>query len=206
MQKNNSHLHETSLSVICKLWEASEYKDEDTSIHAARISYFCRLIGLASGMSDDEANLLLLASSMHDVGKIGIPNRVLLKPMELDNKEWIVMKAHTTIGAEIIGNHTSDTLRMAKIIALTHHERWDGMGYPNGLRGEKIPLFGRIVAISDVFDALTTVRPYKKAWNEEEAIEAIKKGSGTQFDPSLVPLFLQVVPIIKNIKHIHNDA
>ncbi|UCB44923.1 MAG: HD domain-containing protein [Spirochaetota bacterium] len=170
------------------------------------MSYFSRLIGLAYGMTDEEANLLLLASSMHDVGKIGIPDSVLLKPMELDNNEWTAMKAHTTIGAEIIGNHNSVAFRMAKIIALTHHERWDGTGYPNGLRGEKIPFFGRIVAISDVFDALTTVRPYKKAWSEEEAVEAIKMGSGSQFDPSLVPLFLDVVPVIKNMKKNFNNA
>jgi len=175
-------------------------------MHALRMSIVCRLIGLACGMPHNDADLLFRASYMHDLGKKEIPDSVLLKPGKLDSDEWTVMKAHTTLGARIIGDHFSEPQRTAKIIALTHHERWDGRGYPRGLSGEQIPLMGRIVAICDVFDALTNNRPYKRAWSEEEAIEAIKKGSGSHFDPALTFAFLEAYPEIRRTKQGRTDS
>src|SRR5690606_372734 len=137
---------------------------------------------------------------MHDVGKIGIPDAILQKNGKLDEAEWQVMRQHAQIGAEIIGEHPSGLLRMARSIALTHHEKWDGSGYPNGLKGEEIPMEGRIVAIADVFDALTSVRPYKPAWPLEEALEFLRRESGRHFDPALVELFLGQLPAILEVK------
>ena len=137
---------------------------------------------------------------MHDVGKIGIPDAVLRKPGKLDDDEWVVMREHVRIGAEIIGEHPSGLLRMARSIALTHHEKWDGSGYPNGLRGEEIAIEGRIVAIADVFDALTSERPYKRAWSVEDAIALLREQSGRHFDPSLVELFISQMPAVLEVK------
>ena len=137
---------------------------------------------------------------MHDVGKIGIPDRILQKPGPLDPDEWKVMQSHVTIGAEIIGEHAGGMLALARQIALTHHEKYDGSGYPNGLAGEDIPLVGRIVAIADVFDALTSIRPYKKAWTEEEAVNFLREQKGRHFDPQLVDLFAAEMPAIREVR------
>lgn len=173
-----------------------EDHDTGTGEHVSRMSLTSRLIGLRYGMTDREADLLSIAAGMHDLGKTEVPVSLLLKPGKLDRYEWAVMKTHTTLGADIIGDGRSEPFKTARIVALTHHERWDGRGYPNGLRGEQIPLHARIVAISDVFDALTSERPYKRAWSGREAAEEIKRGSGSHFDPSLVQLFLAVYPEI----------
>jgi putative two-component system response regulator len=165
------------------------------------MSLTSRLIGISFGMTGQEADLLSFAAGMHDLGKTEVPVSLLLKPGKLDRDEWDVMKTHTTLGAEIIGDGRSEPFKTARIVALTHHERWDGRGYPNGLRGEQIPLHARIVAISDVFDALTSVRPYKKAWSEQEAAEEIRRGSGSHFDPSLVSVFFEVFPEIHKAIH-----
>lgn len=180
--------------------------DNGTLEHVVRMSLISRLIGLTCGMTDREVDLLYLAAEMHDLGKMVIPVSLLLKPGKLDRYEWAVMKTHTTIGADIIGDRGSEPLKTAKLVALTHHERWDGNGYPKGLHGEQIPLMGRIVTICDVFDALTNERPYKKAWSEEEAIEVIKKGSGSHFDPLLVNAFLEVIPDIHRVKTEYTDG
>ena len=169
------------------------------------MSQFCQLTGREYGLLQEEQILLLNASPMHDVGKIGIPDRILLKPGKLDAEEWEIMKTHTTIGGLIIGNHPSELLRTARLIALTHHERWDGSGYPNGLKGENIPIYGRITAIADVFDALTSKRPYKEAWTVEDSLEEIKHGSGSHFDPKVVESFLSAMPEILKIRSEHQD-
>ena len=143
---------------------------------------------------------MLNASPMHDIGKIGIPDRILLKPGKLDAEEWEIMKTHSSIGADILSGHDSDLMNMARVIALTHHEKWDGSGYPMGLSGDDIPIVGRIVAVADVFDALTSERPYKHAWPVEEAVEEIINGSGKHFDPELVEIFQKVLPTILDIK------
>ena len=145
--------------------------------------------------------MLLNASPMHDIGKIGIPDHILLKPGKLDPHEWEIMKTHSAIGAEILSGDDSELLKMASIIALSHHEKWDGGGYPNNLKGEEIPLVGRIVAIADVFDALTSVRPYKEAWTLAATMEYIDGNRGKHFDPRLVDIFHQRFAEILAIKN-----
>jgi putative two-component system response regulator len=137
---------------------------------------------------------------MHDVGKIGIPDHIMLKPGKLDDEEWKVMRQHPAMGAAIIGDHKDELLHVARQIALTHHEKWDGSGYPMGMKGEAIPVFGRIIAIADVFDALTSVRPYKKAWSVEAAVAMIQEGAGSHFDPGLMAPFAAALPEILRIK------
>jgi len=193
-------LRATRLEIVQRLGLASEYKDNETGLHVIRMSHFARILGIAAGMNENEADDLLHAAPMHDVGKIGIPDRILQKPGPLDPDEWKVMQSHVTIGAEIIGEHAGGMLALARQIALTHHEKYDGSGYPNGLAGEDIPLVGRIVAIADVFDALTSIRPYKKAWTEEEAVNFLREQKGRHFDPQLVDLFAAEMPAIREVR------
>lgn len=164
------------------------------------MSHYSQTLAKALGHSEEIAEKILHASPMHDIGKIGIPDRILQKPGKLDPEEWEIMKTHPTIGAEIIGDHDSSLLQMAKSIALNHHEKWDGSGYPNGIKGDTIPIEARIVTIADVFDALTTERPYKKAWSIEDAVNHIRKGAGSHFDPGLVPIFLNLMPELLEIR------
>jgi len=194
-------LNETQREIIRRLGRAGEYKDNETGLHVILMSHYSRLIGLASGMNKVQADLLLNTAPMHDIGKIGIPDRILLKPGKLDDNEWKIMKQHTTFGGEIIGKHSSELLVEARIVALTHHEKWNGKGYPKGMKGKKIPLLGRIVAIADVFDALTSERPYKKAWPVEKALNLIKEESGQHFCPKLVSSFLEALPEILKIRN-----
>jgi len=193
-------LRESRLEIVQRLGLAAEYKDNETGLHVIRMSHFSRILGLAAGMTELDADDLLHAAPMHDVGKIGIPDRILQKPGPLDPDEWKIMQSHATIGAEIIGEHPNGMLALARNIALTHHEKWDGSGYPKGLKGEEIPLEGRITAIADVFDALTSVRPYKKAWTEEEALDFLVQQKGKHFDPALVDLFIGQMPAIRAIR------
>jgi len=193
-------LRASRLEIVQRLGLAAEYKDNETGLHVIRMSHFARVLGIAAGLTEQEADDLLHAAPMHDVGKIGIPDRVLQKPGPLDADEWKVMQGHVNIGAEIIGEHSSGMLALARNIALTHHEKYDGSGYPNGLKGDQIPLEGRICAIADVFDALTSVRPYKKAWSEEEAIDFLRQQKAKHFDPALVELFIEQMPAIRAIR------
>lgn len=189
VQERTAELQHTRLEIIRKLGRASEFKDKATGSHIERMSHYCRVIGAACGLDAQTNNLLFLAAPMHDVGKIGVPDSVLLKPGKLTEDEFFTIKKHTLIGAEIIGEHPSGLLHISHTIALTHHERWDGMGYPHGLRGIEIPLVGRIAAIADVFDALTSRRPYKEPWPHAQALAYILENSGTQFDPVVVVAF-----------------
>jgi putative two-component system response regulator len=193
-------LRESRLQIVQRLGLAAEYKDNETGLHVIRMSHFARLLGVAAGMDSGAADDLLHAAPMHDVGKIGIPDAILQKPGPLDAAEWRVMQSHATIGAEIIGEHPSGMLALARSIALTHHEKWDGSGYPNGLAGDAIPLEGRIVAIADVFDALTSVRPYKPAWTVEAAVELLQQQKGKHFEGRLVDLFLEQLPAVLEIR------
>jgi putative two-component system response regulator len=193
-------LRASRLEIVQRLGLAAEYKDNETGLHVIRMSHFARILGLAAGMTEHEADDLLHAAPMHDVGKIGIPDCILQKPGALDADEWKIMQSHATIGAEIIGQHEHGVLGLARKIALTHHEKWDGSGYPNGVAGAAIPLVGRICAIADVFDALTSVRPYKKAWTEQEALDLLVAQKGKHFDPALVDLFLTQMPAIRAIR------
>jgi CHASE2 domain-containing sensor protein len=194
VRRRTEELRETQLEIVLRLGQAAEWRDQETADHIGRMSQLSARLGRAAGLGEEEAEMLLHASAMHDVGKIGIPDRVLLKPGPLDSAEWEIMKTHTTIGANILSGSQSPLLQMAEQIALTHHERWDGSGYPNGLAGEEIPLVGRVCSVCDVFDALTSHRPYKDAWPAEEALEEIRSQSGRQFDPRLVSLFLDFAP------------
>jgi putative two-component system response regulator len=193
-------LQQTQLEIIHRLGRAAEYKDNETGLHVIRMSHYSRLLALAAGFTEQAADKLFQAAPMHDVGKIGIPDHIMLKPGPLDADEWKVMRRHPEIGAEIIGEHNSPLLKAAWMISLTHHEKWDGSGYPRQLRGEDIPLIGRIVAVVDVFDALTTERPYKKAWSVEDALALIQRESGKHFDPELVRLFMNILPAVLEVK------
>jgi putative two-component system response regulator len=193
-------LKRTRLEIVQRLGLAAEYKDNETGLHVIRMSHYARILGLASGMSEAQADDLLHAAPMHDVGKIGIPDRILRKPGPLDADEWKIMQSHATIGGDIIGHHPRGMLAMAHDVAMTHHEKWDGSGYPNKLSGKRIPLVGRIVAIADVFDALTSARPYKAEWPVEKAVEYLEQQRGQHFDPELVELFLAKLPQILEVK------
>ncbi|SDM17244.1 putative two-component system response regulator [Janthinobacterium sp. OK676] len=194
-------LKETRLQIVQRLGLAAEYKDNETGLHVIRMSHYARLLGVAAGMDEAAADDLLHAAPMHDVGKIGIPDRILQKPGKLDADEWAVMQTHARIGADIIGEHAAGgMLALAREIALSHHEKWDGSGYPNGLAGEAIPLAGRIVAVADVFDALTSVRPYKRAWPVPDAVAYLQAQQGSHFDARLVELFVQQLPAIDAIR------
>ena len=199
IHERTAELHQSRLDVIRRLGYAAEYRDTDTGDHIVRMSRYCEALARAIGMNDEDCELVLATTPLHDVGKIAIPDSILLKPGALTPEEFNVMRTHTSIGAEILSGGTSSFLKMAEMVALTHHERWDGKGYPRGLKGEEIPLVGRICAICDVFDALTSERPYKKAWTFEAALKEIKRMGGLHFDPQLCSTFLQLVPDFKAI-------
>ncbi|MBC8211960.1 MAG: two-component system response regulator [Gammaproteobacteria bacterium] len=200
-------LWETRLDIVRSLGRAAEYRDNETGMHIIRMSKFSQALALASGESEQWAELLLNASPMHDIGKVGIPDHILLKPGKLTAEEWQVMQTHAAIGAEILqAQRPSELSKMASRIAIGHHEKWDGSGYPNGLAGEAIPLEARIVALADVFDALTSERPYKKAWPIDEAVSEIKKLSGSHFQPELVVAFLAVLADVLKIREEHIDV
>lgn len=205
VRERTKALRETQLEIIFRLSRAAEYRDNDTGMHIKRMSHYTRVISSAAGCDEETSSLFFHASPMHDIGKIGIPDMILLKPGRLDPEEWDIMKSHTTIGAEILSGHDSLLIRTARAIALTHHEKWNGSGYPSGLAGEAIPLAGRIVAVCDVFDALTSHRPYKKAWPIEEAVREVKSGSGTAFDPKIVEAFVKTLPTLISIKERFED-
>lgn len=198
--ERTADLVQTRRQIILRLSRAAEYRDNDTGNHVIRMSHYARLIAQAGGQDEKFIELLYNAAPMHDVGKIGIPDNILLKPGKLDASEWATMCQHPAIGAKIIGHHQDDLLQMAYAVALAHHEKWDGSGYPHQLQGEEIPLAARIVAISDVFDALTSDRPYKRAWPIEAAVRAIEEGSGQHFDPRWISPFQAALPEMMRIK------
>lgn len=199
-------LRETRLQIVQRLGLAAEYKDNETGLHVIRMSHYSRVLALAAGFSEAQAEELLNAAPMHDVGKIGIPDHILLKPGKLTEEEWQVMRRHPRIGADIIGQHSDELLQSAWAIALCHHEKWDGTGYPTGLKGEDIPLMARIAALADVFDALTTERPYKKAWTIEAAVSHIEAHAGSHFDPGLIEPFRQALPEMLRIREQFADT
>ena len=191
LRKAQRLTHQAHLDTIRRLAVASEYRDEDTALHINRMSNYCAIVARGLSLSADEVDLILHASPMHDVGKIGIPDAILLKPGKLDNSEWEIMKQHSIIGARILRGSSSELVlfEAGEIIALAHHEKWNGTGYPKGLSGEDIPLYGRICAIADIFDALTSNRPYKKAFSSDKALEILQEGRGTHVDPNVVDVF-----------------
>ena len=194
VRERTEALYQTQLQVVRRLGRAAEYRDNETGNHILRMSQVSAVLARSLGWDAARCELLLHASPMHDIGKIGIPDAILLKPGRLDPDEMTVMRTHAAIGAELLSGDDSALLQLASLIALTHHEKWDGTGYPNGLAGEAIPQAGRIVAVADVFDALTSTRPYKRAWPVEEAVAFLREQSGSHFDPEVVEHFLRRLP------------
>lgn len=181
---------ETRLQIIRSLGMAAEYRDNETGMHVVRISHHARRLALQVGYNEEAAEELFHAAPMHDVGKIGIPDAILLKPGSFEPDEWAIMKKHTQIGAQIIGNHRSSLLKLAATLSLCHHEKFNGTGYPKGLKGKEIPHQARILSLVDVFDALLSTRPYKQPWPLSDTLALIKKERGEHFDPELVDAFL----------------
>jgi putative two-component system response regulator len=205
LQKTLDALQIASLDFIRRLSRAAEYKDEDTGAHIERMSRYSEVVAQKMGLDGKTIERILYAAPMHDVGKIGISDKILLKPGKLDPDEWEIMKQHTTIGARILSGSRAGIVRLAEVIALTHHERWDGSGYPRGLKGARIPLVGRITAIADVFDALTTRRPYKKPFSVEKSFAIIQESKGSHFDPDVVNAFFAVQYEILAIKNEYQE-
>lgn len=206
VRERTAELRHTRLEIIKRLGRAGDFRDNETGMHVIRVAHYCRLLGEAVRMNNEDLDLLFHAAPMHDIGKIGIRDSVLLKPDRLDDDEIQIMRQHVPFGAEIIGEHSDALLSMARIIALTHHEKWDGTGYHRGLKGEEIPLVGRITSIADVFDALTSVRPYKKAWPIEDAVTLIQREAGRSFDPELVQKFVVLLPQILAVREQYSDT
>ncbi len=206
VRERTLELERTRLDVIQRLGRASEFRDNETGQHVVRMSHCSARLGQALGMTEPEWKLTLHASPMHDVGKIGIPDHILLKPGRLNDKEWEIMKSHTAIGGQILSGGVSPLIQMAHTIAVTHHEKWDGSGYPAGLKHEDIPLIGRVVGLCDVFDALISKRPYKRAWSVKEAMSEIEDQSGVSFDPYLVKVFKKILPEIVDIVLTYSDS
>jgi len=190
VRERTHELEASQLETLERLALAADYRDDDTGLHTRRVGRTAALLARTLGLPEDEVETIQRAAPLHDVGKIGTPDEILLKPDKLTPAEFNVIKTHTTTGAKILSGSSSPLLQLAEAIALTHHERWDGNGYPVGLAGETIPLAGRIVAVADVFDALTHMRPYKPVWPVEEAVAEIQRSSGRQFDPRVVEAFL----------------
>lgn len=188
--KQVREVEESQIEVLDRLARAAEFRDDETGRHTQRVALTAALLSRKMGMSDEEISLIQRAAPLHDVGKIAVSDLILLKPGKLTPEELETMKAHAKVGAELLAGGRSDLVQMAERIALTHHEHWDGSGYPQGLAAEEIPIEGRILAIADVFDALTHERPYKPAWPIEEALSEIASQSGRQFDPQAVESFL----------------
>ncbi|MGE4560202.1 MAG: HD domain-containing phosphohydrolase [Desulfobulbus sp.] len=205
VREQTGQLFETRLKIIQRLGKAVEFKDNETGLHVIRMSSYSLVLARAAGFSEQDAELLMHAAPMHDIGKIGIPDAILKKKGKLTTEEYDLMQTHCQIGAEVIGDDRSELLRLARVIALTHHERWNGQGYPARLAGENIPLPGRITAIADVFDALTSDRPYKQAWPMEKAVSLLEEEAGNHFDPNLVPLFLRSLDQIRAIHATYSE-
>ncbi|MBK9753379.1 MAG: two-component system response regulator [Nannocystis sp.] len=199
-------LRNSQEETIYRLSRAAEFRDDETGQHLQRMSRYCQIIARHIGLDEATCELLRIASPMHDVGKLGIPDRILLKPGRLTPDEFTIMKGHAEIGYRILVGSDATPLKMAATIAHTHHEKWDGNGYPRGLKGEEIPLFGRIAAIADVFDALTSARPYKPAWLLDDALQLMRTSRGTHFDPTLIDVFFAALPEVLAIRERFVDA
>jgi len=205
LEIKNYEVHEAHSEVIRLLGLAGEYRDIETGMHVFRVGQYARSIARAAGVGAEEAEILFEAAPMHDIGKVGIPDSLLRKRGSLTPEEIVAMQEHTMIGEQILQGRAR-VIEAARIIAGSHHERWDGKGYPRGLKGEQIPLFGRICAVADVFDALGQPRPYKRAWGEDEIERYIRKNAGAQFDPKLVKSFFSILPEILRLQTLYGDS
>jgi putative two-component system response regulator len=205
LKKALERIKTASLDTIYRLSVASEYKDKDTGAHIKRMSRYSVAVARRMGLDENTIETILYSAPMHDLGKIGIPDQILMKPAILDPAEWKIMKMHTVIGAKILQGSDAEFIKSGESIALSHHEKWDGSGYPNGVKGQEIPIAGRIVAIADVFDALTSKRPYKEPFTIEKSLAIVKEGRGTHFDPDVVDAFFDIQEEILNIKKQYNE-
>lgn len=205
LDKRNRELEKTRQEIIQRLGRAAEYRDNETGMHVLRMSHFSEALAKKANLSKQECDLILQASPMHDVGKIGIPDNILLKPGKLEGEEWTTMQTHVEVGASILSGSDSKLMQLAEEIAATHHEKYDGTGYPRGLKGEEISIAGRIIPICDVFDALTSERPYKKAWTVEDSTNLLKEEKGKHFDPDLVDKFISIMPEILAIREKYSE-
>ena len=205
LERLQAELDVARSETIARLAKAAEFRDDETATHLQRMSHYCYLLGERHGLDEYTCEMLRAASPMHDVGKIGIPDNILLKPGALTPDEYQIMKQHAEIGYRILSGSASPLVELAATIAHTHHEKWDGSGYPRGLSGNDIPIAGRIAAVADVFDALTSERPYKKAWAIQDAVGLLEKGKGAHFDPSLVDLFVGALPDVLAIRDEFQD-
>ena len=201
----NDAIESTQREVIYTMGEIGERRSQETGHHVKRVAKYSKLLALLYGLKEEEANMLKIASPMHDIGKVGIPDAVLNKPGSLNTDEWKVMQTHSQLGYEMLKNSNKPILKAAAIVAYEHHEKWDGSGYPRGLSKEDIHIYGRITAIADVFDALGSDRVYKKAWDLEKILELFKEESGKHFDPKLVTLFLNNLDKFLEIKNKFKD-
>jgi len=197
--------YQAQLETVERLAILAEYKDKVTGRHIQRMSEYSAVIARGLRLPPGEVELILHASRMHDVGKIAVPEAILRKPAALDTQEWSVMRQHSAIGSRILENSSSEILQAGRVIALHHHERWDGAGYPNGLSGGDIPLWGRICAVADVFDAVTSERPYKPAFPNEEALQLLRDGKGKHFDPRVIDVFFDCLDDILKIQDKYRD-
>ncbi len=203
--KATAEIREREREAVFRLARAAEFRDPETGAHIQRMAHYSKLIAAQLGLDQAQQDLILEAAPMHDVGKLGTPDMILLKPGKLTPEEFAVMKQHASIGWEILKGSAAPTLQVAAEIAYTHHEKYDGSGYPRGLAGEQIPLFGRIVALADVFDALTSARPYKAAWELDKALAFIVEGRGTHFDPACTDAFLAVQKAVVVVREQFRD-
>ena len=206
IEKLHDELEDTQREIIYKLGELGECRSSETGQHVKRVAEYSKLLAIKIGLDEKDVNRLFMSSPMHDIGKVGIPDSILNKNGKLDSAEWEVMKTHAQIGYEILRTSKREILQSAAIVSYTHHERWDGSGYPLGLKGEDIHIFGRITAIADVFDALTSERVYKKAWSLEEVLKLFNEEKGKHFDPNLIDVFMNNLDDILEIKEKFKDV
>lgn len=195
-----------SMETVLRLSRAAEYRDESTGQHIVRMSHYSAAVARKYGLTEDKSKELLYSAPMHDIGKIGIPDHILMKPGKLTPEEMDCMKTHTLIGAKILAGSSSEMIQLGELVALSHHEKWDGSGYPHGIKGDAIPIYGRLCAVADVFDALTTDRPYKKAFSNDDSFRMIREGRGTHFDPAVADAFFDTQAEILKIKREFADS
>ena len=206
VRKATAEVLQRERETVIRLSKAAEYRDPETGAHILRMAHFSKVIARGMGLSVEDQELLLEAAPMHDIGKVGIPDKILLKPGKLDFEEFEFMKKHAMFGYELLQGSSSKVLQAGAEIARGHHEKFDGSGYPAGLKGDEIPVFSRIVAVADVFDALTSERPYKKAWEIEAAVDFLNNGAGSHFDPKCVSAFLNAWEDILEIRERYQEA
>jgi putative two-component system response regulator len=205
VKKATAEIRARERETILRLSKAADSRDPETGAHIVRMANYSRIIAEHLGLSEADQELLLEAAPMHDIGKVGIPDNILLKPGKLTEDEFTIMKQHASLGYDILAGSTSEMLNAGAIIALAHHEKFDGSGYPRGLAGQDIPLFARIVAVADVFDALTSERPYKAAWDIDRALAFLHEGSGKHFDPECIQAFVAGWTQILEIKNKYSE-